>query len=402
MLLVLYEVKLIRYLALTAEVWVIIAIGFTSFLFGIITLFLGRSLFNEYQKPILITRHLESLFVKDGSIIKNTIIILSIVGLLNAIQHWIILINKFGSITSVLIQAGLVYRLRTAGEIEGVIPYLYVTSYIAIILSGIYTAYKNKITLVAILPFIAIIIKEIASFGRAGILIGFLSFTISFLLLRHALSDKNKNLPIQKNKKNLIIALIIMFILFVGSATIIKDFRGTFESYKASSSSLNKLEKGLIISPSIYLYISSHVGVLSKYFQDPREKAMFGENTFQPVYNFLSKFGIVEHPNFFQRGYWIPMWTNTGTYLREIHADFGNIGLLLVPYMLGFLITFYWFKFYSNGKMIDLIILTHLFLIVALSFLVMITRTSVWFISFMSFFILIPLLELITKKISTK
>ena len=83
-----------------------------------------------------------------------------------------------------------------------------------------------------------------------------------------------------------------MFILFVGSATIIKDFRGTFESYKASSSSLNKLEKGLIISPSIYLYVSSHVGVLSKYFQDPREKAMFGENTFQPIYNFLSKFGI--------------------------------------------------------------------------------------------------------------
>ena len=78
------------------------------------------------------------------------------------------------------------------------------------------------------------------------------------------------------------------------------------------------------------------------------EHPRFGENTFAPIYGILARIKVVEPPDWFQRGYNVPMWSNTATYLREIHADFGYIGLALFPYLLGLVTTFFWFKLYQN------------------------------------------------------
>jgi hypothetical protein len=83
----------------------------------------------------------------------------------------------------------------------------------------------------------------------------------------------------------------------------------------------------------------------------------------------------------------------TGTYLREIHADFGYTGLFLVPFLMGLITTFYWFRFYEKKKLIDFVILVYMYITVALSFLVIISRTSIWFISFAALLAFVPLLE---------
>jgi len=395
----LYQLKLMNYVEVTSFTWGVILFGYMSFLMGTIIVVVARLNFGKKNINVVCKNELSSLFIFDGNILKYFILFFSIIGLMNALQHWYILIQEFGDIKTVLIKANLVYRLRTEGEIKGVIPYLYISSYVGVVLSGIYSAYKNKLTLVAVFPFLAIIMKELASFGRAGILIGFLQFIISFFLYMYYLNSINRN---KKNvpKKNAVIAFLLMIALFIGALTLVKSFRGTYETFKASTSSLKKFNNGAVVSPSIYLYMSSHIGVLSKYFEKDTERAILGENSFQPIYNLLSKFEVVDHPDFYQRGYWIPMWTNTGTYLREIHADFGDTGLLIVPFLLGLITTFYWFRFYENGKSFDFTILVYLYLIISMSFLVMITRTSVWFISFLTLLILLPLIEKITFIIS--
>ncbi|MDP3149546.1 MAG: O-antigen polymerase [Ignavibacteria bacterium] len=389
----LYQMKLMSYIEISSFAWEVILYGYLTFVLGTITVFVARANYGKKNCDFQSNSELPVLFFLDGKILKILILIFAFVGLVNAIQHWYILIQKFGDIKTVLVKANLVYRLRTDGEIKGVIPYLYIASYVAVVLAGIYTAYKNKITLTAVFPFLSIIIKEFASFGRAGILIGFLQFVISFFLFKYYLSSLGESKRFIITKKNAAVAFAVIIIVFVGGATLVKSFRGTYETFKASSSSLKQFNSGALISPSIYLYASSHIGVLSKYFEKGSETAMFGENSLQPVYNLLSKFEVVDHPSFFQKGYWIPMWTNTGTYLREIHADFGDVGLLIFPFFLGLLTTFYWFKFFEQGKMRDFIILVYLFLIVAMSFLVMITRTSVWFLSLLSLLIILPLAE---------
>ncbi len=288
--------------------------------------------------------------------------------------------------------------MRVGGEIEGMLPYLYIVSYVGIFFSGIYTAYKSKITIVGILPILVVVIREVANLGRAGILFGLLEFLITFLLMRHYLSS-HRTIKSKPSRRNLVIAMLVIITIAVSGAVIVKSVRNPIDNFKGTSASLKAFEGSSFISPSIYLYACSHIGVLNKYFEAEGEDSNIGENTFLPVYNFISKFNMVEHPKFFQKGYFIPMWTNTGTYLREIDADFGTFGLFLIPYLIGMLTTFYWFKFYEYGKFIHLLILTYLYLIISFSFLVMVTRLSTWFISFTILIFIVSIFEKTVKKL---
>jgi oligosaccharide repeat unit polymerase len=282
--------------------------------------------------------------------------------------------------------------MRVEGEIQGILPYIFIISFVGVFFSGIYTAYKNKITLVALLPLIAVLLKEVANISRAGMLFGFFLFFISFLLTRHLLLKTQYRSRLM-NKTSLAIAGFVVVILVLFSAVTVKTFRNPVDKFQASSRELNKLEGSAVVSPSIYLYSCSHIGVLNEYLEDEKELTHFGENTFLPIYNFIAKFNFVEHPSFFQRGYFIPVWTNTGTYLREIHADFGNLGVLIIPYLLGLITSFFWFRLYESGKLINLLILTYLYLIIAFSFVVMVTRLSSWFISFVILLIVLPAVQ---------
>jgi FtsH-binding integral membrane protein len=91
--------------------------------------------------------------------------------------------------------------------------------------------------------------------------------------------------------------------------------------------------------------------------------------------------------------YHIPVWTNTGTYIRELHADYGVTGVFLIPYLLGMIITFLWFKFYEKNNLIVMTVLVYLFIIVGFSFLMIITRLNIWFLGQILIIAYIPLLE---------
>jgi hypothetical protein len=119
------------------------------------------------------------------------------------------------------------------------------------------------------------------------------------------------------------------------------------------------------------------------------------------VYEFLSKYVGTEEPSFFQQGYHIPMWTNTGTYIRELHADFGVAGVFLVPYLLGMLITLLWFKFYENKNLIVLTILVYLYIIICFSFLMIVTRLNIWFFSQILIIAYIPILEKMATRVKS-
>lgn len=92
------------------------------------------------------------------------------------------------------------------------------------------------------------------------------------------------------------------------------------------------------------------------------------------------------------------MWVNTGTYLREIHADFGIAGIFLIPYLLGLTITFLWFKFYKSPNLIILMFLVYLFIIIGFSFLVMVTRLNQWYFAQLFTIIYLFLFEKISGK----
>jgi len=397
----LYELKFLPYDDIIPITWFYIISAFLAFLLGILTMISARNLFPQRKIENEKTNFRIKIFYDDGKTIKYSIIIFSIIGLYAGIQHWMILIDMFGSIQAIFLNANRIYNLNSQGKIEGIVPYISTLGYVAIFFSGIYTAYKGKFSFLSFFPFIGIIIKDLASIGRAGMLLALMQFLFSFFLFRHLLSGISKE-RFKFSRKNAIIAFSLLSIFLIISASFVRITRNTFESYRGTSKELRQLEDNLILSPSLYLYLSSDVGVLSKYFFSGGEDTEFGQNTFLTLYGFFAKFGAVEKPKIFQKGYFIPMWTNTGTYIRELHADFGILGAILVPYLLGVIITWLWFKFYEEKNMLVFAILVYLYLIVGFSFLVMVTRLPSWAISLFVLLVILPVLQKIAHRLQIK
>ncbi len=324
----LYELKLLPYFELTNLTWFIIISSFLSFLFGILTVISRRNLYLE--KPTFLEKTDISLriFSDGGKTLKYAIIIFSLISLYSAYDFWKVLINQFGSIPGVLINSRIIYSLNVSGKLKGTIPYIALFGYVAVFLVGIYTAYKGKFTLLTFIPLISVILREIAGAGRVGMLMALVEFSFSFFLFRHLLNNDITN-KYKFSKVNSIFATIILLVFFIGAASLVRVSRMSdkTENFTGASGTLMKTKENFIISPSVYLYLSSDIGVLSKYLSSEGEKTNIGQNTFLTIYTFLAKLDLVEKPPIYQKYYKIFAWTNTGTYLRELHADFGIAGV---------------------------------------------------------------------------
>jgi oligosaccharide repeat unit polymerase len=396
-LLTFYELKLIRYDTLTLKTWIVVSFAELAVALGCLTVFTARNTFGKEIKLFSVNRKIHfSIFDDGGRTILFFTVLFSLIGILAAIQHWMVLIKEFGSIAMVLIKSAVVYRMRVQGEIKGVIPYIFSFTYVAVFLSALYAGYYNKFKLIMLLPFIAMIIKSLAEVARASMLFGIILFFLAYVIIRYV-KRLDINDTTKMNRKKIILSLTIIFSLVVFSAALVKSFRGPLENYKASTRTLKNLENGFLISPSLYLYASAHVGVLNDYFKKDDEITPFGENTFLPFYRILAKFNLVEKPSYYQKGYFIPLWTNTGTYLREIHADFGYVGLFTIPYLLGLFTTLFWFRFFEKFKYSDLVILLFLLVLITFTFLVMVTRLSYWLISLILILFTLLLIDKIVR-----
>jgi len=396
-LIFLYELKLLPYDDVVPLTWFFIILASISFLMGILSVISGRKLFSA---PDILNRNSNvdlPVFADDGKALRYSILFFSAIALFVALQRWYVLINIFGSIPAVLVNASIVYRMNVKREIEEFIPILPAFVYVAVFLAGIYTAYKRKFTFLSFLPFIGIVLKELTYFGRAELLLTLMEFAFSFFLFRHLLND-DRTQRFKFSTKNALIASTFLLLLLVSIASFIRVSRGNYENYVGASRQLNQLKDNPVLTPSIYLYLSSDVGVLNKYVQSKGEDTHFGENTFFIFYMFLSKIGIMPRPSAFQKGYYIPMWTNTGTYIRELHADFGIIGISLGPFLIGFIITWLWYKFYLSRSLYVFAFLVYMFLIIGFSFLVMVTRVNQWYFSLFFILIYIPFLERLAQR----
>jgi len=372
----LYDLNLIRYNSVSSFTWLVILFAYVSFVLGILTSYTAFQFNPQNSDSFNSDLYFDSIwFRNDGKILVKIIIILGIIGILVALQNWYILLEKFGSIQAVLLNASLVYKMRIQRTIEGQIPYLFTLSYVAVFFAAVYSAYKNKITIVTIIPFIGVILKEMSQSARAGILNAVLLYSSTFLLFKFFIVDKKK---IRLSNKSLVLGSFLLVTLVIISATFVKVTRVTNEKIKGASSQLNKLEENTFISPSIYLYFSGHIGTLEKVLKSEEKSNLLAEKTLTMFYSTVAKFGLTKRPKDHDKGYFIPVWINTGTYLREIYSDFGLVGIFIVPFLLGLFTTYFWFRFMDTGKLLYLVILSHLYIIIGFSFVIFAVRLATW------------------------
>jgi oligosaccharide repeat unit polymerase len=373
-----YSLRLISYKPMSTEVWLIIAYGWAAFAAGACVIPLGRVALGvpEVASEAAVQPGVAPL---ERKLLVGAILLLSAIGLVGALQHWSVLISRFGSVAMVIVRGNLIYRMRVSDELPGMIPYVDSFALAAVFLAGVYSARSGRIRPIALLPLLVIIVGDIALVGRAKMLNGIVLFLSAYFLGRLAPGSARVPVPVARWKR--VVGLVLVLALFLAAAEFVRGFRGTFERFYGASRRLTKLERNFIITPSLYMYISSHPAVLNAYWKAGGEHPYPGSNTFAPVFRMLARFGLADDVPDYQKFYPIPFPSNTATYLRELHADFGLAGVLVGPYLLGLLCTVFWFKAKRQPKLTTLAWLGHLYVVVAFSYLYQATRAGYWVIS---------------------
>ncbi|MHB1050444.1 MAG: O-antigen polymerase [Bacteroidota bacterium] len=368
-----FELKYIHYYSLQVETWVIIISSWLLYVIGAVTISL-------VYPPVRIVKNLPRKSVNpildiDVRYLKNIIWVLNLVSLTAALYNLSLMAKLSGGLLNAFIIGNLVYSYRVAEGIPGAIPYVASLVFTAATLSGAYTAKVQKITFVGVLPVITIIIIDFTVMGRADILIvGFLFSAAYFATPSPERRVKKSIMDVRK-----IFMVLILVSVIVGGAELIRSTRNVKEGLRGTTGSLKKLSSGSIITPTIYLYFSSSIGVLNQYLLHDRENTVIGGHMFMTPYRLMAHLGADIKVDVYQEWYRTPTVVNTGTYLRELHGDFGVAGLIVGPYVLGMTISFFWIRFRRKGSFVDLSITAFLFGIVGLSFIVIATRLGGYF-----------------------
>ena len=386
-LLGMHELKLLRYTNLHMETWLLIFSSWGVFVLGGYTALLGWK-----AKGVADTTG--ELKLDERSLAK-AILVLCAIGSVGVVQHWLVLIRNFGSISTAIVLGSIVYSARIQGELPGMVPYIADAVLAAVSLAGVYFASRRRMNLIVIIPLILASLEAMAWMGRAKILIaGVLIFSsFSFSVMGYNSIKYSK-----RAKWGIVVSLALILALIALSSEGIRSIRKTNEKFYAASQTLNKLRGVPFLTPSIYVYMSGHVAVLDKFLQYEMEgngeKIVFGENTLAPIYRMVSRLiGEGDYVPAYQRFYRVPIDLNTGTYLRELYVDFGEAGALIFPYILGFVTSLLYLNNRRSPRLWKIVLLSHLFVIIGFSFAMQAMRWGYWWDSVIISLIVANILE---------
>ncbi len=378
--LILFELRFIDYYRLEPETWIYIGLGWVSFTAGSLLLPAagyapGGAVTDDPPSRSGVDRY-------DQKRLRNAILVLSGIALAAVVQHWMILLEKFGSIFNVIVLGNIVYSLRLSEGMPVGVPYFDSFGLAGSFFAGLYISSRKRFSLLGLLPFLVVIAEAVGLMGRVKVLIAVILFLSGYFLHSRMAAVPGAAAPRSFVRKFATVGIAIL--LFAVAGEIVRSNRGIPESIPGSNQALRTLSRSSFITPSVYLYLTVDHGVFNQYLRKDEERALWGSNTFAPVYRFLSTFGFETDVGQYQRFYSTPANANTGSYLREVHSDFGMAGILVVPFVIGCLCSVFWLKSVRGGRIVPMVVLAHLLVIVDLSFITMSTRLGYWLVSLLA------------------
>ncbi len=372
----LYDAHFINYYQMETETWIVLFGSWLLFILGSITVVLAKwsSPTLSAPSPNVVPMDLESVHndrEHERKILEKMLWVLIIISFAAAVQTWYVLVHMFGSVANVILRGAFLYSIRVADGIKGTLPYFKFLCLPATLFAGVYTAKIGKIKFVAILPILISIIVDLSSMGRAMMIMAAILFTNGYFLI-----DRTEEEPLSQRSvfslKKISMFTVAILLLFAGSE-LVRSTRHVNEKLVGAGSSLKKLEGASFITPSIYLYLTGNYAVLNQYLKDDEKERFTGANTFAPFFRLLAKFGFDTEVDTYQKFFRTPTTANTGTYLRELHSDFGLVGIIFGPYIIGILTSLSWFRYKRTNSYVDLVVLSYLQVMVAMSLFYLVT-----------------------------
>ncbi len=307
-----HQSGLILYYPLQRFTWITIFVFQTLFMIGCL---IGKILANKYSnshQELLVEIEAESA----KKLIKIFIIATTILASVGIIGNTLIYMRHYGfNLFSKMTQ---IYYDRVNNLVSlPNIPYLNCFLFVSFALAGVYLKkYGFTYLIIPLLPLLLLL--GLISAARADMVFSLLFLVIPYVVTENKRDKKVGALQILKK----VIPIAIMAVLILVAILLFTGKRsGSIEH--ASPAFYSIFGENVVVYKTIS-YIASPIGTLNEYLKTCEFN--FGQNTFLPLYNILSKLGIIGRIEQYQEFYNTPIACNVGTWYRELIEDFTYIG----------------------------------------------------------------------------
>jgi oligosaccharide repeat unit polymerase len=349
-LLAISRIGIIDYNSFTPKAIFVYLINYFSFLIGYFTISFASN--NNYRIDY------KNLNINNDHYIYKTIKILLIISFSAVLIKWIALISEFGSLAYIFKNANAVRYLLIGGGNVQLPSYLRFVSYAsslgmaAAVFSAFYIFFISSKKIIPYLSIGVLLLNDLTTFGRLGVIWSFMFFVSSFILSIYLGRRRLKS-------KNVFRVLLTFFIVLL-IINIPKFLRsGAFDANIGLKSYIE----------SYFLYSTGSFTAFSEYLKTAIPNSTKGWALFYPWFKLFSRFGLVENIgfSFIYEFEYIPMGFNVFTYLRDIYSDFGMLGIIIVPYLLGVISTFFTIKLRKKFNLVSMILSIYVYMFLIFS-----------------------------------
>ncbi len=112
--------------------------------------------------------------------------------------------------------------------------------------------------------------------------------------------------------------------------------RGLTKDFEGISPTMQTIAETVPVAPAIYNNFAAPPVALGQYLgSHEKPESWVGMYTLAPVFRLLSKFGFAAQIPDYEENYSTPAEVNTSTYLKNLHSDFGWLGIIWGPFIIG-------------------------------------------------------------------
>lgn len=361
-----YELRLIDYEVITFRAWAYIVVAWIALYLGACTAILVLGL-----EPTNKTFFLNL----DPQLLRKTIWWLCMISSVGLLSQLIAIQRIFGNpLVALLSNAGDIYGARTSNELSG-LGYASSFSFAGCSLAGVYTGIRGKLTFTAMLPIFLVILQLIAVMGRTGLGIAAVLFITAYVY-----TPGKARLLFSRWQR---IAGLVLASGLVAAFLLVSSIRHLDVNFAGITPAMDRVTEYVPFFPSIYTNFSATPVAFSVYLSSPSadKNGFIGMYTFAPFFRLLAKLGLSKGVPPYEENYYTPVPMNTCTYLKNIYSDFGPLGIVMFPYILGFAISGLIAVNRRRPALLYLVVLSNIFVLVTFAFAFDFMVLGDWYVS---------------------
>lgn len=274
----------------------------------------------------------------------NLLVFLTLLSAVLIAMLWSINISHYGSLEYILLNSFTI-RSNSIGLAESIFP-IYLTYPSSLVYPAFVIAVvlfeeggQRKYLAIAAVLFVLIVLQDLLTFGRIGILYAIFSFVGYCVVYRKRILKL----------KNLVMFSLLFFILMLPRLV-----RGSFDNMSGTMDNYLPyirfhIHPALYTFVSVYIYYFSSPFALDQYLSWGVGDLTLGQRTFTPIYNILSKFLGFDRINTIDPMANIPFDYNIYTFIKDLYSDFSLFGVAVVPLFVGLMFG----KLYRGNTALD-------------------------------------------------